>query len=179
MAAAWLNLSQTLLQLDIEIRSTKQPVRNKALDKLQSLLDSRSDELVQLLKGNVFKSDVSWSDLVDSAHEGCIQQVTRLEEIQEQKGLAATANKNELHCNVLQKLVALANRDRVLVPYGSILTKAFHCFGNRWMVQYFGKCYLQIVYRNVLTCELANLQDVKINEWSRKFVFNYFIRRLN
>lgn len=165
--AAWINLSQTLVKIDTEIRSVKQPIRNKALDKLQSLLDSRSDELAELLQGRVYQADVAWADLVDSAHEGCIQQVTRLEENQLQKGLGALEQKNPLHWNVLQKLIALANRNSINIPYTSILSKAFHCFGNRWMVQYFGMCYLQIVYRNVLTSK-EDLQEVKISEWSRK-----------
>lgn len=165
--AAWINLSQTLVQLDTEIRSVKQPIRNKALEKLQLLLDGRSDELAQLMQGRVYKAEVGWNDLVDSAHEGCIQQVTRLEESQQQKGLSAIEQKNQLHWNVLQKLIALANRNGPNISYESILSKAFHCFGNRWMVQYFGLYYLQIVYRNVLTYK-DDLQEVKINEWSRK-----------
>lgn len=172
--AAWINLSQTLVKLDTEIRSVKQPIRNKALEKLQSLLDSRPDELVQLLQGRVYQADVGWSDLVDSAHEGCIQQVTRLEESQQQKGLSAIEQKNPLHWNVLQKLISLANRSGLYVSYGNILNKAFHCFGNRWMVQYFGMCYLQIVYRNVLSGK-EDLQEVKISEWSRKLIILYVL----
>lgn len=167
--AAWINLSQTLVKLETEIRSVKQTVRHKAFEKLQTLLDSRSDELAQLLQGQVYQAEVGWSDLVDSAHEGCIQQVTRLEESQLQKGLSAIEQKNQLHWNVLQKLIALANRNALNIPYGNILNKAFHCFGNRWMVQYFGMCYLQIVYRNVLTSK-EDLEGVKISEWSRKLI---------
>lgn len=165
--AAWLNLSQTLFQLDTEIRSVEQTTRCKALEKLKSMLDSRPDELEQLLQGRIYQAEVRWTDLVDSAHEGCIQQSTRLEEMQHQKRLGTVEQKNQLHWNVLQKLIALANRNCLNVPYGNILSKAFHCFGNRWMVQYFGMCYLQIVHRHVLTSK-EDLQEVKISEWSRK-----------
>lgn len=173
--SSWSTLSRSLVQLETEVRSGKPAVRYKALERLKSLLDTRADELVQLFQGRMYVPETTWLSLVDSVHEACVQQTSRLEESQDGKGLSAAEAKNRDHIAVLQKLIVLANRERTNIKHGSLLAKAFHCFGNRWMLRYFGTCYLQVLYENVLQdVEAPNgstrdgLEEVKQGEWSRR-----------
>lgn len=168
--SSWSTLSRSLVQLETEVRSSKPALRCKALERLKSLLDTRDEELVQLFQGRLYTPETTWLSLVDSVHEACVQQTSRLEESQDGKGLSAAEGKNRDHIAVLQKLVVLANRDRTNVKHSVLFAKAIHCFGNRWMVRYFGTCYLQVLYENVLQDidggTKEGLEELKLGEWS-------------
>lgn len=168
-------LSSNLVEIEVDLRSSKPASRHKALDKLEQILNTRSDELNQLYNDRSIQAETTWNQLVDSAHEGVIQQTKRLEEVQrQQKTLTAAENKNSQHVNVLQKIINLANHNYAQISYGTILEKAFICFGNRRMCKYFGLNYLQIVYRNVLCCTI-NLENIKISEWSSEYICFFFL----
>lgn len=164
--SAWSTLSRQLVQIEIEIRSAQAPTRHKALDRLKSLMDTRADELAALFEGRHYAPETTWLSLVHSANEACVQQASRLEKAQNGKGLSAAENKTGDHIVVLQKSMELANADRVNVAYGHVLEWVLHCFGDRWMVRYFGTCYLQVVYEHML--QGSNLEEVKLNDWTRK-----------
>lgn len=194
MSSSWTTLGHTLCRLDAEIRCSKPAERAKALERLTALLDTRADELVQLFKGvHCTPPDtVGWLQLVDSAHEACAQQAGRLESVHGTKSQSAAEAKNRDHIAVLQKLVALANRDGVRnVSCSAVLNKVFRCLADGWMVRYFGNGYLQMLHEHVLHgneddddeeeaaddggdvssrggyCR-AGLEAIKVNEWSRE-----------
>lgn len=183
-------LSDNVATIDVEMRSNRAPVRNKSLERFQSILHNRSDELVKLLgsradtESQTSDVDMTWSRLFDSAHEACILQVSILESKQATAGIHLIENKNRVHISVIQKIVELANQNERL-PNSALLERCFQCFGgSRLMRKYFGMCYMQILQMYVLPCpkginstttianqwDNASLEDVKINEWSRKFI---------
>lgn len=177
MASCNVVLSETLLNIQHELRGTRYTVRSKAIERLQSIIDNRNNEIVKLLGDN--SSATSWSKLFDAAHDACIQHISNIEAKLGLTGLHLILNKTRDHAVVIQKIIANANRDFNRIPYSDILEKCFQCFDNRLMIEHFGMCYLQIVQLHLLACK-GNLEDVKINEWSRKFncVVLYFIKDL-
>lgn len=162
-------LFEALVDIQHGMRSNKYTVRSKAIDKLQSIIDNRKIEIVKLFGSNNHSksSSSSWSQLFDAAHDACIQHVTDIEAKLGLTGLHLIVNKTRDHAVVIQKIIANANSEFNQIPYADILEKCFQCFDNRLMVEHFGMCYLQIVQMHLLACK-DNLEDVKINEWSRK-----------
>lgn len=167
--SSWTTLHQNLVQLQNEIQSTQVLIRQKALNKLNDILDNRKDELIKLLRGKILALDTSWLQLVDSAHEACLQQSNKLEDFEKNgKSKKTLENRNGDHIGALQKIVNVANEGRQQISFNVIFEKCYQCFGNRWMVKYFGMCYLQILHRNVLSYKMGNFGDIKMAEWSSK-----------
>lgn len=200
-------LCDNLSTIVVEMRSHRAPVRNKSLERLQTIFDNRSDDLVRLLATDAIQQssssssqsmvvDTTWSRLFDSAHEACVQQVTLLETKQAAAGIHLIENKNRLHVGVLQKIVEMANNrcdDDDGLSNADILERCFQCFGgSRLMRKYFGMCYMQILHLYILPrrqpsgtatstttttvvvtdqWDNPNLQDLKLNEWSRKYTY--------
>lgn len=170
-------LFENLVSIQQDLRSTKYTVRSKAIEKLQSIIDNRNSEVVNLFAGNNLASE-----LFDAAHDACKQHIKNIEAKLGLTGLHLIINKTRDHVVIIQKIIANANRDFNRILYSEILEKCFQCFDDRLMVEYFGMCYLQIVQQHLLSCKY-NLEEVKINEWSRKFNYvliylkdlNYFI----
>lgn len=62
-------LANEIIKLNIEIRSEKQQIRQKAIERLDHLLTSRTEEVTSYLPKN---KNVSWEDLFESCYNGLL-----------------------------------------------------------------------------------------------------------
>lgn len=170
--SSWNVLSENLMTIQRELCSTTYKIRCKAIAKLQSIIDNCNGEILQLLGGSIHSSSssTSWSLLFDAAHDACLEHTSNIEAKQGLAGLHLIVNRTRDHAINIQKIIATANADFNRIPYACILDKCFQCFDHRYMTEHFGMCYLQIVQKHLLDCK-DNLEDVKINEWSRTSSF--------
>lgn len=164
-------LSRELNQTIADIQNEKVSVRSKALEKLEYIIDNRSEELVKLLLSHEHLETLpNWEKLYHTIRDAIEAQVLRLESSRSASTFASQQNKNREYVNALQKLIDLANRNKVVIPYKTILNSAFKCFEDRSARKHFDLCFFQIVKKHVL-CSKGNLGDILPGEWTSKSHF--------
>lgn len=165
-------LTANLEKIEIDICSNKITIRQKGLEKLDQILNERSDELTELLSS---RSDsgfpsTTWIHLFDSAHQAVIQQSNRYSETLDKKAIELLESRSAIYKIVIQKLLNTANANSLQISIDNILEKCFHCFENRTLSKFFGECYLQILNKHVLCSVTGNLGDIRTSSWCSKFL---------
>lgn len=158
-------LSRELNQIIGEVRHEKITVRTKALEKLEYIIDSRSDELTKLLSQTYFETQPSWDDLFTELVAAIQAQASRLESGRG-ANTASQQSKNRDYVNAIRKLIDLANKSKATIPYSSILDSAFECFEDEFTRKHFDLCFFQIVKKHVLSSK-GNLAKVTLDNWKR------------
>lgn len=158
-------LYNQLEKIQTNNRSEKVTIRQKSLEELDQILNSRSNDLMQLS----INDSAMWINLFDSAHEAILQQSKRYLDTMDKKALNLLESRSAMHKIVIQKILNIANANCLAISLNIILEKCFHCFDNRTLSKYFGECYLQILDKNVLCSAACNLGEIKTKSWQRKF----------
>lgn len=146
--------------IQMSVASDKQTVRNKAFDRLFTLFDSRSRELVQLLCDT---NELSWGSMHAALHNSVKYQSVRIAD----KCTDTLLRRTPDHLKALNLLLKLADKNGQPISFGSILANTFECFSDSICRKHFADGYLSLVQNFVLKASY-NLSEVKVSDWSSK-----------
>ncbi|XP_036319926.1 serine/threonine-protein kinase ATM-like [Rhagoletis pomonella] len=156
---------QQIATLCAELRSDKPPTRNKAAERLETILVSSKDELIQRARGK-HTEDITWNEVFSSVVDSVLKHAAKVVELKDQKSIQALLNKNHVYRSVINKLI-----DYNLENSNNILTKSaiYHAFCNGFgttsAVKIFGSLFIQILERGIYKCPLY-VRELKVDEYS-------------
>ncbi|XP_011193336.2 serine/threonine-protein kinase ATM [Zeugodacus cucurbitae] len=155
---------QQIATLCPELRSDKTPTRNKAMERLETILVNSKDELIQRLRGK-HTEDITWNEIFCSAIDAVLKHAAKVVELKDQKSIQAMLNKNHIYRSVIHKLI-----DYNLENSNNFLTKSsiYHAFCSGFTttsaVKIFGSLFIQIVERGIYKCP-TYVQEMKVDEY--------------
>ncbi|XP_014097138.2 serine/threonine-protein kinase ATM [Bactrocera oleae] len=156
---------QQIAALCPELRSDKTPTRNKAMERLETILLNSKDELIQRLRGK-HTEDFSINEIFSSAIEAVLKHASKVVELKDQKSIQAMLNKNHIYRSVIHKLIDynLEHENNFLSK--SLIYQAFcNGFSTTSAVKIFGSLFIQIVERGIYKCPLY-VRELKVDEYS-------------
>ena len=180
---------QELLTLTAEMIADKITVRQKAFERMDTILNSREKDLVTIMSDD--KYSMTWNQLLEQAHQGIHKHNSKIIS----NTPANVESKNYAYVKVIQGIVQVANssnNQKIIKKYpktdffnlfagylgltfAEILEKVFEVFEDESMLKFFGVAYLQIMEKHVL-CSKRNLTVIKISEWSSmlSYCFHFY-----
>ncbi|XP_067638113.1 serine/threonine-protein kinase ATM isoform X4 [Eurosta solidaginis] len=166
---------QKISTLCAELRSEKHPTRNKAAERMETILISSKDELIQRLRTKN-KADISWVEIFTSAVDATLKHAAKVVELKEQKSIQAMLNKNHVYRSVIHKLIDynLENSNNFLPK--SVFYQAFcNGFSTTSAVNIFGSLFLQILERGIYKCPLY-IRELKVDEYNNILSYLFELR---
>ncbi|XP_055591909.1 serine/threonine-protein kinase ATM isoform X2 [Uranotaenia lowii] len=156
-------LDRDLCGILAEMRSDKITQRQKAFEKLESILVNREDDILRYMSEGKF--DNSWQDLLEAAHHGIQKQNRKMVEPGAASG-ALAESKSYIYIKVIQKVVDLAmTKGGPQLKFSDLIHRSLHVLSDDNMLQYFGVCYLQILQKYVLNSKW-DLTVITFDEWT-------------
>ncbi|XP_050076340.1 serine/threonine-protein kinase ATM [Anopheles maculipalpis] len=151
-------MDRDLCSLMVEMPSEKVSVRQKAFNKMNTILSNREEDFLAYMSSDSFET--AWSALFDAVYHG----------IQKQSYTAASKgqpqSKNYDYVVVLHKLIELA-MDREEGPqlsYGQLIRCCVHAMSDQALREGFGMCFLQALQKFVLSSRWS-LTTVSYEQW--------------
>ncbi|XP_053675584.1 serine/threonine-protein kinase ATM [Anopheles nili] len=139
-----------------ELQSEKVTVRQKAFNKLVTILSNREDDFLTYINSESFETE--WSTVFDAIYEGMVKQSSY--------NTAQTMSKNHDYILALPKLLELAmGREIPQLTYSQMIRAFTMALSDQSMRNNFGSCILQLLQKYVLSSAWP-LTAVTHQEWS-------------
>ncbi|XP_041786934.1 serine/threonine-protein kinase ATM-like [Anopheles merus] len=148
-------MDRDLCLLLVEMSSEKVTVRQKAFNKMSTILNNREDDFLDYMASDAFETQ--WCAVLDAAYHG----------IQKQSYAITTQvqSKNHDYVVVLHKLVELAmDRDAPQLPHSQLIGCFVRAINDQAMRDSFGVCFLHVLNKFVL-CSKWCLTPVSYEHW--------------
>ncbi|XP_054727235.1 serine/threonine-protein kinase ATM isoform X1 [Anastrepha obliqua] len=148
-----------------ELRSEKPPTRNKAAERLDTILVNSKDELIQRLRLK-HTDDITWNEIFCSTVDSVLKHAAKVVELKEQKSIQAMLNKNHVYRSVIHKLIDynLENSNNFLSK--SAIYQAFcNGFSTTSAVKIFGSLFIQILERGIYKSP-SYVRELKVDEYN-------------
>uniref|UniRef100_A0A182Y8C8 Serine/threonine-protein kinase ATM n=1 Tax=Anopheles stephensi TaxID=30069 RepID=A0A182Y8C8_ANOST len=152
-------MDRDLCSLMVEMPSEKVTVRQKAFNKMNTILNNREEDFLAYMQSDSFET--AWSALFDAAYHG----IQRQSYGSASKGQAQS--KNYDYVVVLHKLIELA-MDREQGPqlsYGQLIGAFVRAMSDQALREGFGMCFLQVLQKFVLSTKWS-LTTVSCEQWN-------------
>ena len=151
-------MDRDLCLLLVEMSSEKVTVRQKAFNKMSTILNNREDDFLDYMASDAFETQ--WCAVLDAAYHG-IQK-------QSYANTAQVQSKNHDYVVVLHKLVELAmDRDAPQLPHSQLIGCFVRAINDQAMRDSFGVCFLHVLNKFVL-CSKWCLTPVSYEHWKGK-----------
>uniref|UniRef100_A0A182SNQ9 Uncharacterized protein n=1 Tax=Anopheles maculatus TaxID=74869 RepID=A0A182SNQ9_9DIPT len=150
-------MDRDLCSLMVEMPSEKVTVRQKAFNKMNTILNNREEDFLAYMSSDSFET--GWSTLFDATYHGIQKQSYATNKGQ-------TQSKNYDYVMVLHKLIELA-MDREEAPqlsYGQLIGSFVHAMSDQALREGFGMCFLQVLQKFVLSSKWC-LTTVNYEQW--------------
>uniref|UniRef100_A0A182M4G9 Serine/threonine-protein kinase ATM n=1 Tax=Anopheles culicifacies TaxID=139723 RepID=A0A182M4G9_9DIPT len=152
-------MDRELCSLLVEMPSEKVTVRQKAFNKMITILNNREEDFLAYMSSDSFET--TWSAIFDAAYQGIKKQSCT------NKG--QTQSKHYDFIVVLNKLIELAmGREAPQLTFSQLIGSIVHAVNDQAMREHFGMSFLQVLTKYVLSTRWC-LTTVTYDQWKDIF----------